>query len=176
MAETFPDTRLQAGASAMRRDPQSVQRHPKLRCKLLAVVNLLALIVLIISDDDLATAFREILQTPVKTHAPLRGIRIILGLRRLDFVNLIIDLLVPSSDLEGFGVDAPRDPVNIGVQVVNVFAFLDFSSYTIDCFVRVHIGRDSPTPLKILQQFEANTLVLLAGALPVDVKPGQEII
>ena len=90
--------------------------------------------------------------------------------------RFFVERASPISPFQRFCMDQLRDAIDIASEVIDVLSLVDSPRDPIYCFVSIDIGQLRPAPMKVLQQLQANELILLAGLIPIGVEHGEQAV
>lgn len=153
---------------------QRAQRDAQSCREALAAVDLLLFLIPIVFSNDFTifvgetseAAFQALLVIPL----------LLSGTGRRLTNRFFVERASPISLFQRFCMDQFRDTIDVASEVVDVLPFVDSPRDAIYCFVSIDVGQIRPAPLKVLQQLEADVLILLAGLVPIAVEHGEKAV
>ena len=90
--------------------------------------------------------------------------------------RFFVERASPISPFKRFCVDQFRHTIDVAIEVIDVFPFVNPSRDAIYRFVGIDIRHIRAAPLKILQQLKADVLIFLAGLIPIAVEHGEKAV
>src|SRR5215831_16541717 len=169
-------TQLEPLANPQSAHPQRAGPHSQELRKTLAVPDLVALVAVIIVQNEVASFRRKLAETPPQAFQT--ALRIAFRFPRHDarLRRLVQGTHLPEAVPSHFPKNHARDADAVGADIANLLTFADLSGATVNGFIGVFVRCGASPPLEDTDEVAADLQIAAAGCIAIGTEAVEQLV